>query len=319
MVTKTRPRLADELTQVLTQEQTEALPMPSVREVGERIGIPVVIRPWWGSRRQLYIRRHKKCGHDGGLLDRFWCSQCQCFVEPKDINMIKLEPGRWVCPAGYQQQLKWPTVEGDKVVMWEGRCGARYFAAQRKRYGSEIHIHRQALEVLDFSAVAMLVRVSVGSRRLNFLIGRDDGHPFVQVVTKNQVTVDNAYDYLVPVPVFNAQMHGVDVKRQGDFFFVPREFFRGRPVRDEKSRVRPWPGRLDSRVANAEYGTIYSHAPIHGTRHIAERLIWACPHDLVRGVVTAPDHPAVKLETWHVAIRNRRSPAFNPDSRGDDD
>lgn len=290
-----------------------------VCEVGERIGILVVIRPWWGSRRQLYVRRHRKCGHEVGLSGNRWCWRCERFVEPGEIDIIKLELGRWVCPAGYSQRLKWPAVEGDKVVMWEGRCGARYYAAQRKRYGSEIHVHRQMLEVLDFSATAMLVRVSVNKRRLIFLIGQDDGHPFVTVVTKRQVTVASAYDYLVPVPVFNAQMHGVDVKRQGDWFFVPREFFRGRPIRNEERRVRPWPGRIDSSLANADSGTIYSKAPIQGSRHIAERLIRTWPYELVRGVVMAPNHPPVKLDTWHCAIRNKRPCAVNPDTTGYDD
>lgn len=314
MVTETRPRLADELTQVLTQEQTEvqteALPMPGVREVGERIGIPVVIRPWWGSRRQYARRVHSKCGQTLWHREN-WCSTCSCFVHPGEIETVHDQPRRWVCPGrDTYQEIKWPAIEKDTVVMWEGPCKA-------SRRG-KVHKHSQTLQVLDFSDVAMLVRVSVGSHRLNFLIGRDDGHPFVTVVTRNQVTVSQAYDYLVPKPVWEAQMHGFNVPRQGDWFFVPREFWTPRPVRE--SRARPWPGRMGATMVYPDYGVVYSWAPLDSTRHLAERVIFTCgPGPLVKGCVTAPDHPDLQLETWHVAIRNRRPPAFNPDSRGDDD
>lgn len=318
MVTEAKP--------VLNQDQSdikidlEPKPVLGLRQVGDLIGIPIVVRPWWGSRRQLYIRRHRKCGHnvmqDLYGSGRWWCFQCSRHVAANEIEIVRCKPGRWLCPAGYTQQLKWPTVEGNKVVMWEGRCGARYSAGPRKRYGSETHTHSQVLEVLDFSPTAMLVRVSVRSRRLNFLIGRDDGHPFVHVVTKTQTTVASAYDYLVPTPVFNAQMHGVDVKRQGDWFFVPLNFFRKHPVKNEEKRVRPWPGRRDAAMASYDHGTIYSNAPIENTRHIADRLIWAWPYDLVRGIVKAPDHPQLQLDTWHCAIRNKRPCAFNPDING---
>jgi len=310
MVTETIP--------VREQEQ-EVLPVLGVCEVGERIGVPVVIRPWWGSRRQFYLRRHRVCGQRLYYRGEQWCFECKRYISAQEIEHIRAVPGRWVCPAGWSQQLKWPAVEGDKVIMWEGRCGARYEAAQIKRYSSAIHVHRQALEVLDFSATAMLVRVSVNKHSLNFLIGQDDGHPFVHVVTKSQTSVSDAYDYMVPVPVFNAQMHGFDVKRQGDWFFVPREFFHRRPIRNEEKRVRPWPGRMDSAVANSDSGTIFSHAPIELTRHIAGRLIWAWPYELVKGTVTAPDHPPVQLDTWHCAIRNKRPPAYNRDTTSDVD
>lgn len=316
MVTETRPILTQDQSGVKTD--LDPKPVLDVRDVGGRIGIPVVIRPWWGSRRQLYERRHKKCGSLVYQWGGWYCSKCKWDVKPNEIENIKLRPGRWVCPAWYSQRINWPEVIDGHVVMWEGRCGARYYAAQISRYGFTTHVHRQTLEVLDFTSDAMLVRVSVNNHRLSFLIGRDDGHPFVQVVTKNQATVAEAYDFLVPAPVFQAQMHGFDVKRQGDWFFVPIEFWRSRPVRDEKRRVRPWPGRLDSASASADSGTIYSNAPIGRTRHIAERLIWIWPYDLVKGAVTAPDHPPVELETWHRAVRVRQTAAVNGDGRNDD-
>lgn len=306
MVTETRPVLDQDQFEVKTD--LEPKPVLDVREVGERIGIPVVIRPWWGSRRQHATRYHKKCGNP---LLRFenWCSYCNCFVGPGDVRLVHNQPRRWVCPGAYcYNQVKWPAVEKDTVVMWEGPC--------RDSYSGRYHKHSQVLEVVDFSDVAMLVRVSVRSHRLSFLIGRDDGHPFVQVVTKNQGTVAQAYDYLVPKPVWEAQMHGFQVPRQGDFFFVPREFWTLRPVRE--SKAHPWLERRGATSTYPDWGVLYSWAPIERTRHLAELLIFQWPWPLVKGVVTAPDHPNVQLDTWHRAIRVHRSAAVNPDGGFDD-
>jgi len=299
--------------------QVETKPVIGVREAGALIGIPVVIRPWWGSRRQLYVRIHRKCGHEVRLWGEWFCMGCDCRVAPNMIKIVKLEKGRWVCP-GPGQQLKWPEVENDTVVMWAGPCRVEYLKPGRKRYGGKYHRHRQELEVVDYTDTAMLVRVSVAKHRLSFLISRDEGRPFVQVVTKNQATVAEAYDFLVPVPVFQAQMHGFDVKRQGDWFFVPREFWTERPVRAIESRIRPWPGVQDSVPGSADYGTAYSNAPLDRgrTRHIAELYILTWPHELVKGTITAPDHAAVHLDTWHCAVRVRQTPAFNPSGADDD-
>jgi hypothetical protein len=301
---------------IRVQEQAPAvLPAIDVVEAGARIGVPVVIRPWWGSRRRFYIRKHKECGGHLFYRGEQWCFECGRYISAKEVEVIRAVPGRWICPAGYGSQLKWPAVEGDKVVMWAGRCGARYGAAQMKRYGSAIHVHRQELEVLDFSATAMLVRVSVSKHRLSFLISRDDGRPFVHVVTRHQVTVAEAYDYMVPVPVFNARMHGFKVPRQGDWFFVPREFWTPAKPRVDESKALAW---LD-RQPRFESGVLFSNAPLERTRHVAELFIWGWPHTLVKGTVTAPDHPPVHLATWHCAIRNKRPAAANPDAAGVED
>lgn len=310
MVTETIP--------VREQEQ-EVLPVLGVCEVGEIIGIPIVVRPWWGSRRRLFETLHTKCG---GRVYRdyngWWCFACGR-VSAKDVKLTRANPARWVCAAGWRQQLKWPAVQGDKVIMWEGRCGERYAAAQIKRYGSAIHVHRQTLEVLDFSTTAMLVRVSVNNHRLNFLISRDDGWPFVHVVTKSQTTVAAAYDYMVPVPVFNARMHGFHCPRQGDFFFVPREFWGNGCIRAAEKAPAPLPQNGRPENVNWDQNRPYLNVPIQGTRHVAELFIFHIPFDLVKGTVTAPDHPPLQLETWHCAIRNIRPAAAIPDGAGNDD
>lgn len=294
-----------------------------VRAVGDIIGVPVVIRPWWGSRRQLYDRRHIKCRQMvsgiGNSPGERWCFHCNEWVPAADIKTIRLNPGKWVCAAGWNNQLKWPTVVGDHVVMWEGECRERYRAAQMKRYGSATHVHQQTLEVLDFTITAMLVRISVVNRYLHFLIGRDDGHPFVQVVTRKLTTVAAAFDYLVPVPVDKAQRLGFHCPRQGDWWFVPREFWGSGRIVACENQPAPWPVSERPRQRYWEFNHPYTQAPLRTTRHVAELFIAHLPFDLVKGTVTAPDHPPVKLETWHCAMQVRHPPAFNPDSRGSGD
>lgn len=290
-----------------------------VRAAGDVIGVPVVIRRWWGSRRDLFEHIHRKCGHrisnfrdvDGAS----WCFYCGNYVPHSAVKIVRLKPGQYACPAGYGNQIKWPMVEGDHVVMWEGRCRAPYRAAQRKRYGSKTHVHSQTLECLDFSTTAMLVRVSVNSHQLPFLVGRDDGHPFVQVVSRKVATVAAAFEYLVPVPVAQARLLGFECPRQGDWFFVPREFWGNGCIRACEKEAKPWPAdwHLDSTDWNENHP--YSRAPLRRTRHVAELFIMHLPFDLVKGTVTAPDHPPLKLESWHCAMQVHHPPAFNPDDR----
>lgn len=295
----------------------------SVRAVGDIIGVPVVIRPWWGSRRQLFDILHIKCKHTVSHMtnsagDR-WCFQCEEFVPAADLKIMRLKPGKWICAAGWNNQLKWPAVVGDHVVMWEGRCRAQYYAAQMKRYGSATHVHRQTLEILDFSTTAMLLRVVVGNRHLHFLIGRDDGHPFVQVVARRLTSVAAAFDYLVPVPVAKAQRLGFHCPRQGDWWFVPREYWGNGCIRATEMKPEPWPVSETSRRRSWDFNHPYTQAPLRRTRHVAELFIAHLPFDLVKGTVTAPDHPTLKLETWHCAMQVRHPPAYNPDSRGSGD
>lgn len=306
--------------QIAAEIEKQAKPIRDVAEVGRIIGIPVVVRPWWGSRRHLFETVHVKCGkrvmHD---YRGWWCFDCGRVVE-KDVKVMRAKPARWVCAAGGSQRLKWPAVDGDKVIMWEGRCGATYRAAQKKRYNSKTHVHRQDIEVLDYTATAMLVRISVNKHGLSFLIGRDDGRLFIHPVNRHQKTVAEAFDYMVPVPVFQAMMHGFDCPRQGDWFFVPREFWHAnpRPIKNVERRLRPWPGRKDAQ-STMETGCIYSGAPLRTSRHVAEMLIGTYPFEMVKGTIEAPDHPPLKLEDWHCAVQNIRPATYNPDGLTDDD
>ena len=256
--------------------EVESRPL-TLRELGERLGIPIVVRKWWGSRREYTL--------DRGLQ---WY---------------------WACPGGYTfNQSKRPEIQKGVVVFWEGACGKMR------------HNHRQIVEVIDSGEHALLAHVSASGPGSRFLVGIDDGHPFVAPVPSRLKTVDEAFDWLVPKMVWESQLLGRDVKRQGDWFFIPYE----RPVRETRSRrfrVRPWRGTIRLGV---EINVVYSQAPLvlgYGsvTRHIGERVIYrSYPQPLVKGIVTSPDHPPVVLESWHAAVRTRSTPSGNRDGAGGD-
>lgn len=249
---------------------------PTLRELAQELGIPLVVRPWWGSVRQ---------------------------------QAFEAFPARWVCPAGYSyMQVKWPEVERGVVVMWEGRC--------RDHYGKRVHNHTQDIVVLDADVAvqAMLVEVAVNSYGVRFLVGMDDAHPFVTHVLRRLSTVEEAFHWLVPLRVLVAQISG-DVPRQGDWFFIPHS----RPVNEtEAEPCPPDAGGRDTR-RNLEKNVIYSYAPLiqgwgDATRHIGERVIYRShPWPLVRGYVSAPDHPPLHLSSWHEAVRTRSTPGGGGD------
>ena len=296
---------------VQTQPQVETRPI-TLTELGEHLGIPITVRPWWGSARQRNRRTHRRCGsilttmtipaiaQTSGSSEPY-CPQCHRTVGANEIE-VGLRPPLWLCPGGYGNPVKRPEVQSGVVVLWQGPC--------RVKWGNRTHRHSQSIEVLDVGDSGMLVCVTVayGSHSL---IGMDDGHPFVTGVTRRSTTVKEAFDWLVPKKVKEAQVLGLDVKRQGDWFFIPYD----RPVRETRARqvrAQIWRGTLryglEPKVVYADGPLFQAYSP--PTRHIGARVIYRNypAYLLVKGVVTAPDHPPLHLGSWHQAVRTRGLP-----------
>ncbi|GAI76130.1 unnamed protein product, partial [marine sediment metagenome] len=193
-------------------------------------------------------------------------------------------------------------VEDGKVVMWEGPCNYRS------------HHHEQTLTVIDQDETAFLLEVRASCNHTRFIIGMDDGHPYVAPVNRRPATVQDAFDWLVPNRVREALTLGKDVKRQGDWYFVPYDkeprIYKGKPTKDDELwRSRPVVYRnYLNHNAFLTYGS--------QTRHQGELVVYkhllGAPYALpiVKGRVKAPDHPTLVLDTWHIGIRNRRNTAF---------
>ena len=274
-----------------------------LRLIGEELEIPIAVRPWWGSRRRGLRMRHKGCGTEIFPSERPHCWTCG-----KNLGRLEVSTwhdGRWVCPAGSNYYDKrWPEVESGVVVLWEGQCGVK-----NGQKGRGTHLHRQSLEILDRGATAFLLRVTVGHGSLNFVVGRDGGAPFVTAVSKAATTLEDAFRWMMPKAVQHAVDAGIDVKRQGDWFFVPL----GREPRPDRADYQPQPNRPLATEGPR------SHR-LYRTRHVGDCVAYLSILEapgyvspVVKGTVTAPDHPPLTLEDWHVGMRRR---ALRNDGRG---
>lgn len=283
---------------------SEVTTKPSIPVIGASIGVPIKIRPWWGSAREQSFLVHQECGervYPAYGTSLFWCPNCGRTIAEKLTEQKRITP-RWLCPGGItHSRIKWPEVQNGVVILWEGQC--RMKMAPRK--GRTTHSHRQSLEVLDVGETAFLLKISVSSNSSHFLIGTDDDHPFITPILRRLATVQDAFDWLVPNKVSEAMMLGKDVKRQGDWFFIPTE---------------KWPriyrhGVWDSRFSPG-VGTQYCHVPLvygDSTRHSGSTVVYQTfqglpnPAPVVKGTIKSPDHPPLHLESWHIAIRQRQS------------
>lgn len=150
-------------------------------------------------------------------------------------------------------------------------------------YRSNKHLHGQNAYVLDVADNMAVVQVRkfgdmFGAGLWNYLIGIDQGIPWIAHVPKKVGTVAQAVERLMPAEVRRARARGLQVQRQGDFFFVPAR-----------------------RVLQGEYLT----AVAIDDDHVADELVRCKTTIFVRGRVRHGHHATVELGTvWHRAIRN---------------
>lgn len=279
----------------------------TLEELGGEIGVPIKVHPWWGSVRERPRLVHKKCGE---LADPPWgwgspfCSKCKERLEDKDTERRYVFGRRWPCPGGfYHNQIKWPEVRNAVVIVWEGLC--------RRCPGkgsSPVHTHKQTVEVLDIDGQIMLLSIRVSGAWSNFLLGMDDGHPFVRPVRRRETTVQNALDWLVPNKVREAFTLGLDVKRQGDWYFIP--------VKKAPKLNGGYGPHVPLSAPALRGGALYRGAALaygEQTRHTGGLVVYQSvlglpyPAPFVKGVVKAPDHSPLCLNGWHMAIRQRRA------------
>ncbi len=279
-----------------TVEKVLVDPLVRLKMVAGELDIPIVIRPWWGSRRALNRRVHTGCGGEAFVWEEIGQARCRtCF---KDIPVLQTEieqvPHTWEHPG-----VKYPEVQGGTVVFWEGSCACKR------------HNHRQTLEVKAVGPTAFLVRITAGLAGTNILVGVDDEHPFGTPVPRRITTVEEAFEWLMPKRVRDSIELGLVVKRQGDWFFFPTDrepLVSDYPSHERYDRVRGSGPRMYLR--KAYQWALLVHNGMQ-TRHRAEEVVYHSFLGLngqaprVRGEVTAPDHPSLRLPTWHVGVRRR--------------
>jgi hypothetical protein len=278
------------------------------KQFGEMLGVPITVRPWWGSaRRRGYsecAKHHRRVSPDG------YCFDCRRRLRRDEMIVHHVTP-TWECPmsssSSFRRTYTAPEVQRGRIILWEGPCGV---------HG---HSHSQWIRVRDVLGKVILIAIHVGgsskggvfegcSYYSTWLIGVDGRAPFVVPVLRRHMRVREAFDWLMPNRVKQAIAAGKDVKRQGDWYFIP---FDSEPRTDYHWSTELWGhSPLKLHVLYENVNLIYGDE----TRHRAEQVVYGSPPGtpngyapIVKGRVTAPDHDDLFLETWHLAIRNKCS------------
>jgi len=166
-----------------------------------------------------------------------------------------------------------PYITGGEIVL---PCGLGY--------RSRNHTHGQNFYVLDVQDNMALVEFRkygdlYGAGVWRYLTGEDDGHLFVCHVSKASGSVADTLKGMVPIAVKRAMREGLDVRRQGDWFFVP--------------------------VARSPRGKIEYDCPLDDD-HRASEIVALKTVVYVRGSISHSQHKTIRLDGWHKAIRNGR-------------
>lgn len=183
------------------------------------------------------------------------------------------------------------------------------------------------LEILDVGESALLVRFGSELGTQHFIFGKDGdmGQPFVTQVGRKYKTLTDAFDFLMPKIVKEAIAQGLDVKRQGDWFFIPveepysKKSFNTSVYRDIDGR------RIDTglqpNVLYYDWRFIETRHTVRDSYDVKGEIIFrAIGRHYVRGIIDSPDHPSLVLPSWHLAVRRK---SFNWENsrgrqRGDD-
>ncbi len=288
---------------LLTTQAIEPWPI-TLPELGAMVGVPIKMKPWWGSLRAPDPLIHSVCGHHlviRHMEEGLSCLYCRRKVGLQEVK-TKRGPRNWVCPGGYNYaQVTPPQIQNGAVVIWEGKCGMR------------AHKHSQAVEVLSVAQGAILLRITVSTHIPHYLIGVDDDHPYVTQVHKKPATVEEAFDWLVPKMVKRAIADGLEVRRQGDWHFIPTEKEPRSDLQNDplyfRSRDGHYIQRFRTHFVYRNMQLIYGEETRHRGQYVDYQTIFGLAHTapLVKGKVTAPNHPPLHLPGWHIGVRNRSS------------
>jgi hypothetical protein len=129
----------------------------------------------------------------------------------------------------------------------------------------------------------------------HYLIGVDNGHPWIAQVSKNIDSLAEAVEKLKPAAVKRAEAKGLKVKRQGDWFFIPVK----RPHHTAKAN-------------GYQHGLDGDHVP---TEMMATKSEWEYINRerielpagsiYVRGKLDHSQHNSLNFgDQWHKAIQN---------------
>lgn len=263
------------------------------------LGIPIKVRPWWGSVRRSSLQTQNLVRVD----------ESGTVGEMEEVGRERHV--QWLCLADFNNRKRNPEIQDGKIILWEGQ---RHYDK-----GYRPHTHTQVIEVKDARYQSMLITIRLGNVKASlsqFLLGMDSGRPYAMQVGLRCQTTNEALSWLVPKMVKSAIAQGLDVKRQGDWFFIPH---------NREPNLNEWDDFLRYGLYKLNHLYRNSQLVYNGvaTRHRATLVVYnsilylpgAAP--IVKGKVRAPDHDPLVLDQWHLAIRNRSHPHRNARVVGD--
>ena len=137
-----------------------------------------------------------------------------------------------------------------------------------------------------------------------YLMGLDERHLFISGLPEEDInTVAEAHQALKHKAVVVAEKIGKDVKRQGEYFFVPLTKTEEKELIDKVMADK----RILCKRDKLQRGGRRSHFVRRIIRMRRKRKVYA------QGHVTHEQHQALILPTWHRVYRNREteSPGIN--------
>lgn len=227
-----------------------------------------------------------------------------------------------------------------RIDVQRPRVGVSQSNIEQFRIRRESYVDLRVLDI-DRGDQHLLLMAKVGADRddrFKFLCGKDESHFFAAGVPLNAKSVIDAKTLLMPQPVRELakslplderfKRYNRAFKRQGEWFFVPEEFPKGEafnspilknePIRRGRSRAHycqflRWTGGVSVLVHRrlAPNGLTDSewrkrHNKLETGFDDMTGWTWMRRGAMVyaKGTITAPDHHALKLDTWHRVYQN---------------
>lgn len=141
-------------------------------------------------------------------------------------------------------------------------------------------------------------------RKRYFLNAEDEGRFIVELVGPCK-TLKEAYESMKPNAVRIAENLNNEVKRQGEYFFIPLPTLKTRDV-SERERIITHKGLERDYYEEKDFVAFERLFPeVEESRHCVTEKATSLGKVVVRGTVRHPEHRMLKLgKTWHLVAKN---------------
>jgi len=197
-------------------------------------------------------------------------------------------------------------VPREEVWLWPGEAEVKVLGVERRLRQLVLRVRESertfAVRSWDADSRTWLTRRErVPGEERRFLVGMDERHLFFARVPKRTHHVREAHELLMPTRVHAAWRRGLDVKRQGEFFFIPvsdreRALIKSHLVRAGAAhKGRLVPVRKGQVLQTDRKG------------HFARQHLLIGIEQFACGDVVHQDHRTLVLSDWHRVEMNAES------------